>query len=400
MPTIHGDLKPPRWRESRGLWFTTLDLGTGPDGKRIRVPISDRTKAGCIAKRREKIREIEDGAWSPGQKPTVRTWMPYWLDQIAAPRVRPKTLDNYRSTVRRHIIPHLGARHLDQLTPSDIRTMHQRMERDVKPATVLLAHTVLSRALKDAVREGVIRDNPCDRMDRPQGRSEPRGAFSRAEVTAILTVARGDGPGPYSRWLCALTFGARQAELLGLEWDRVDLAAGDMDLSWQVQEIRWRHGHGCTCPTGRAAKGCKHREPAVSQAIEKRPCYLGRWFTRPKTSAGVRRLPIPPHVGEALDAWRAAAPRNALGLVWADPAGHPLRASEDRAAWKDLCLRAGVRPLTLHSARHTMVSLMLDAGVDPEVIRQVAGHSTILSTRGYMHVPVDRARDALSILTP
>lgn len=45
-----------------------------------------------------------------------------------------------------------------------------------------------------------------------------------------------------------------------------------------------------------------------------------------------------------------------------------------------------------------MVTLLLEAGVSPEVIRQLAGHSTILSTRNYMHLGQDAARQALSVL--
>ena len=399
MPAIRGDLHPPRWRESRGLWFATIDLGTGADGKRHRVTVSDRTKAGCIAKRRQRIREIEDGAYTPGRKPTVSAWMDHWCDVIAADRVRPRVLANYRSYVRCHIAPHIGARHLDKLTVDDIRGMHQAM-RDAGKSdrTIQAVHNTLAKAMKDATREGIIRDNPCDRMDRPRARSRERGAYSRAEVTAILTTARGDGPEAYSRWMAALILGSRQAELLALEWNRVDLTAGVADISWQVQQLPWRHGHGCTCAPDSKALKCPHREPSAPSWFELRPCYKGRWFTRPKTSSSVRAIPLPAPLAEALAAWRDVAPATSRGLVWPDDRGLPILGRDDRAAWKDLCRRAGVRPLDLHSARHTMITLLMEAGVDPEIIRQIAGHSTILSTRTYMHLSTAAAASALSIM--
>ncbi|MEJ6549818.1 tyrosine-type recombinase/integrase [Corynebacterium sp. USCH3] len=399
MSKIRGDLNPPKFRESRGLWFATLDLGRGPDGKRRKVEVSSKTRAGCIQKRMERIREIEDGTYTPGVKPTVSSWMDHWCDEIASDRVAPRTLANYRSYTRKHITPHVGARRLDALSVDDVRELHRGMrESGVSDRVVQAVHNTLSKALKDATREGVIAQNVCDRMDRPRARMQERGSYSRAEVRAILTTAEGDGPGEYSRWMAALTLGSRQGELLAFEWSRLDLTGGMADLSWQVQQLPWRHGHGCSCGLDVAARQCRHKEPDAPAWFELRPAHKGRWFTRPKTRASVRALPLPGPLVDVLRKWREIAPETSLGLVWPDSRGLPRTDRMDRAAWTDLCKRAGVRQLTLHSARHTMVSLLLDDGVDPEVIRQIAGHSTILSTRGYMHVSADRARDALARL--
>ena len=70
----------------------------------------------------------------------------------------------------------------------------------------------------------------------------------------------------------------------------------------------------------------------------------------------------------------------------------------DGAAWYELCERSGVRRMVLHTARHTVISHLLDAGVDAELIRQFAGHSTLLSTRHYLHSSEDAMRDALGKL--
>lgn len=387
------------YSQSRGLWIAQIDLGHTPDGKRRRHRVTSKSRNTVIRKRRELIRQIEDNNFTPGRSPSTTAWMNHWLTTIAPTRIRPSTLTGYESITRTHINPNLGSRHLTKLTPADIRFMHTQMENaGVSQSTILKTHAILSKALKDAVREGLLPTNPCDRMDRPKNTAAPREAFSAAEVKALMITARGDGIAAYSRWLAALTIGARQAELLGLEWERVDLKTRTIDLSWQLQEIPWRHGQDCGCK-GAAARACPSREPKARPEYEIRPCFEGRWFTRPKTSASIRLIPIPDPLFDALVELRSQSEQNPYGLVWVGAKGTPLRAGEDRAAWNDLCRRAGVRQLTLHSARHTMVSLLLDAGVDPEVIRQIAGHSTILSTRNYMHVSVEQARAALGLLS-
>ena len=388
------------YKTSRGYWTAQVELGHTPDGKRIRKQVSSKSRNEVIRKRRELLKAIEANTLTAGKVPTVEQWLNHWASTIAPSSVRPSTLRSYESTIRQHLIPLVGRRRLDKLTTDDVRFLHTQMEqRGSKPSSVLRAHTILSKAIKDAVREGAVGFNVCERMDRPKSRTEPRGSFSLAEANAILTTAEGDGISWYSRWLAALKLGARQGELLGLEWDRVDLTAGTIDLSWQLQEIKWQHDAECGCnDLNRRGQTCPVRVPKVRPDFEIRPCYEGRWFTRPKTQSGVRLLPLPESLRLALLQLREEQPENKYGLVWATPEGTPLRANEDRAAWLELCRRAGVRELTLHSARHTMVSLLLAEGVSPEVIRQIAGHSSILSTRNYMHVSLEQARDAMRVL--
>lgn len=392
---MRGDA-PIYYKKSRGLWACTIDLGHAPNGKRVRKELTSKNRNTLIRKRRGAIRAVEDNTFIAGKVPTVSAWMTHWLATIVPGRVRPTTLRGYESTNIQHITPHIGTLRLDKLTPDDVRFMHRQMElAGKKPSTVLRAHTILSKALKDAVREGVVGYNVCDRMDRPNGAATPRGAHSLAEVKALLQVAQADGPRWHSQWLTALTLGIRQGERLGMEWNRIDLDAGLIDLSWQLQELPWEHGTGCTCHRDRKPASCPHRQPRVPAGFEYRQCYRGRWFTRPKTTASIRMLPIPQPLLVALRQWRDEAPDNDYGLVWVNDAGTPIRPTEDRQAWHELCKRAGVRDLTVHTARHTMVTGLLEAGVDPEVIKQIAGHSIIASTQNYMHVSQQMARAAL-----
>lgn len=370
-----------------------IDFGTAPNGKRIRREITAKSRNELVQKRRTAIADSAKRNWVSGRVPTVEQWATTWLNDVAAPRIRPGVRQNYASYIRLHIAPTIGARRLDKLTPNDIRSMHKAMDdRGLSPRTIQAVHNTLSKCLGDAVREELIFSNPCDRMDKPRAVSRQRGAFSRAEVKAILDTAKDDGAAAYSRWLAALMIGARQGELLGMEWDRVDLDAAMMDTSWQVQRIPWRHGDACGCGVDAPPRFCPAREPDCPASMEVRPCHGGVWFQRPKTAASIRLIPIPDQLLGALRAWREESIGE--GLVWHDH-GRPWEPRVDRARWKDLCQRAGVRGLDLHSARHTMVSLLLDSGVSPEVIRQIAGHSTVLSTRQYMHVDSQQAREAL-----
>lgn len=384
------------YQKKNGRWAFMINAGTGPNGKPQRREITANKKNDLVKKRHNTMREIHTGTYIAGTTPTVATWYEHWLGEIAAPRVRPNVLANYRSFGRQHIIPTIGTRKLDKLTVDDIRYLHTEMRnKGLSSRTVQAVHNTLSKCLKDAVREDKIITNVCDKMDKPRANSREREALSAAEVRALIQVIDGETPMWRARWLMALHTGARQGECLGLEWNRVDTTpgAGTVDLSWQVQRVPWRHGDGCSCGAGVSAARCATRQPDAPIGFELRPCHAGVWFQRPKTAASIRLTPITGVLGAAFDKWREET--TGEGLVF-QVGGKPILPRDDTAAWRELCARAGVRVVDLHSARHTMVSLMLESGVDPEVIRQIVGHSTLVSTRHYLHVSQEQARAALA----
>lgn len=392
------------YRKANGRFGFMVNAGVGPDGKPRRREITATRKNDLVARRREIARQIATGTYIAGTTPTVGQWWTHWCDEIAAHRVRPNVLANYRSYGRRHIVPTLGARKLDALTTDDVRYLHTVIrDSGASSRTVEAVHNTLRKCLDDAVREDKVAVNVCDKMDKPRAVSREREALSAAEVRALITTIQGEPAMWRTRWLMALQTGARQGECLGLEWSRVNLTPGEeaLDLSWQLQRVPWRHGQGCICKRGVSATRCPVREPDAAEDFELRPCYLGMWFQRPKTAASIRAVPIQ---GRLVDAfWALHEERAGVhgqvrdgDLVFCDLEGRPITSRDDNRAWHELCARAGVRDVDLHSARHTMVSLMLESGVDPEIIRQIVGHSSLVSTRHYLHVSQDAARAALS----
>lgn len=385
------------YRKANGRFGFMVNAGIGPDGKPKRREITAVRKNDLVARRREIARQVATGTYITGTAPTVGQWWTHWCDEIAAQRVRPNVLANYRSYGRRHIIPTIGARKLDDLTTDDVRHLHATMrDGGASTRTVEAVHNTLHKVLDDAVREDKVAVNVLDKMDKPRAVSREREALSAAEVRALITTIQGEPTMWRARWLMALQTGARQGECLGLEWERVILTPGEeaLDLSWQLQRVPWRHGRGCKCGHGASAARCAEREPDAAEDFELRPAYMGMWLQRPKTAASIRVTPMTAATAQAMCDWRDES--GGTGLVFVDEKGRPLTSRDDNRAWHELCARAGVRDVDLHSARHTMVSLMLESGVDPEIIRQIVGHSTLVSTRHYLHVSQAAARKALS----
>lgn len=111
------------------------------------------------------------------------------------------------------------------------------------------AHAVLHRALKQAVRWGLLR-NVTEGVDIPKLVRDEIAALSLQETRAFLTAARGDGL--EALYAAAVHCGLRCGELLRLKWSDIDLDARTLSVNRQVQ--RMRDGSGLAFSTPQNSK--------------------------------------------------------------------------------------------------------------------------------------------------
>jgi hypothetical protein len=109
------------YRRADGRYSGQLDLGLHA-GKRRRRTVYGRTEEEVARKLRDARREVEAGNLNTSSV-TVEHWIRYWLDNIAANKLKPRTLATYRSYADRYIVPVLGRKKLDRLTPAHVRYM-------------------------------------------------------------------------------------------------------------------------------------------------------------------------------------------------------------------------------------------------------------------------------------
>jgi len=363
------------YKRADGLWIGAVEIAT-QDGGRKRRTVSSKDKGTALNKLRALRAEVEAGRVPSSSKTTVAQWLTHWLETIHAPQVRPTTYRYYEQVVRLYLVPALGDKRLDRLTPEDIRGMH-RVVQQASTRNAQKAHQVLQKALADAQREGVVGRNVALGMAKPKHAAAERAALSASEVKRLLGTAFEAGDPLATRWAAAFLTGARQGELLGLTWDRVDLEAGVLDFAWQLQQL-----YG-----------------ALPAGFEFRPCHKALMWTRPKSHAGKRAVPIAVPLLELLRAHQVdASGPNPHNLVWHHPDGRPVSPREDFQAWKQLLARAGMESVPLHSARHTAATMLQGAGVSEETRMKIMGHSSVEAQRGYVHVDQSQARAAVAML--
>jgi integrase len=208
-----------------------------------------------------------------------------------------------------------------------------------------------------AIARGDVSVNPTVGLELPAVRGRRDRIVSSAAAAALLDALPAPDRGP---WAVALYAGLRRGELVALNWENVDLAAGVLrvERAWD-----WKAG-----------------------------------IIEPKSRSGRRTVPIAGVLRDHLLAHKLASGRHE-GFVFCrsggrhfDPDGLKRRSS---TAWR----RAGLEPIGLHEARHTFASLMIAAGVNAKALSVYMGHASVTITLDrYGHLMPGNEEEAAGLL--
>lgn len=334
----------------------SLVVGYDPQGRPRRRYVYGRTKTDTLAKLARLRAAVADGLLEEPGRITLAAFLTRWLEDVVRPRLRPRTQDYYRYGCGL-ILPHLGQVRLARLAPVHVQGMLAALERE--GATLYqrrAAYVTLHAALRQAVRWGMLRSNPCEPVPAPRPPRREMQTMTPEQARRFLAEARGDRY--YALYAVLLGCGLRVGEALALTWPDVDLAGGRLTVR---RTLGWSRG---------------------------RP-----FFQEPKTAAGRRTVDMPPFVADALKEHqeRMQAEGHLLTdhlLVFVDRGGGPVRLENlRRRSFLPTLRRAGIPRLRLHDLRHTFATLNLLGGAHPRVVQQVLGHADITTTLGtYSHV--------------
>jgi integrase len=359
------------YRRSDGHWAGMLDLGW-IDGKRKRRSVSGRTRAEVVKKLNELQRAKEQGADLAARPRTVEQWMNEWLNEIKVhDGTRQSTLDRYGQVTRTHIIPALGRKRIDRLTPGDVQSFVNGLAGKVAASSVVKIHGVLRAALSDAERLDLVPRNVARAVRAPRlGRVE-RPILTPDQAREVLHAVSDHRNEAIV--VIALTMGMRRGEILGLKWDDVDLEKRTLWIRRALQRVNGE-----------------------------------LTMVEPKTHRSRRALPLPALVVPALERHKArqAKERLAAGPAWQDHGliftsviGTPLEPRNVHHWFCQLRASLGLDWLRFHDLRHACATFLLANGVDPRTVMDVLGHSTIrLTMDTYGHALPERMFNAASVI--
>lgn len=359
-------------------WDIILPLGRGPNGKHKQKWVRFHgTKKQAEEKLTELAGEVHKGEFVEPSQLTLSEWLDEWLEKaIKPPRCTENTYATYSGVVKNHLKPALGQMALQQLSALDIERYYADLK--LAPRSVAVHHTILSGALKAAVRAKKLRTNVApDVMNKPRDSGHVLDNYWTAEeAKRFLDTVKADGSAQYAAlFALALDSGVRKAELLGLRW--TDLQSGTLHVDRQLldggnDELKF-------CPPKRGGR----------RKIDLSDETLALLKTHRAKQAELKlanRLHFVDHGLMFSQAWEHQTGGGSR-------LGNPLRMIDKQL--KRLCETASVKPITMHGLRHTCATLLLAAGVPPHVVQKRLGHKKVEITLGvYAHVLPNQQADA------
>jgi integrase len=332
------------WRDSHGNRHSKSGFRTEPIAKRYGGEQESKARRG-------------DASYD-GRSITWGEWRERWLELR---RVEPSTKHADAGRIENHLRPVWDKQRLGKITRSDVQAWVNLLDEDesLSPATVRRIYYLLSASMKAAVKDGKISQSPCNLIDLPTPAPANEHYLTRPEFD--LTLRYLDEPYRTAAILLVGT-GMRFGEMAGLHWGRVDFEQNQITVAETWDKI------------DRKIKPYpKTKKP--------------RHVPLPQFVIDALLAKAPEHHGKKCGVSHASKGACASPLVLRTVTGLPLDYSTMREQhWIPALQLAGVEHTRLHDLRHTYASWLRQDGIDLEVVQELLGHGSILTTQRYSHI--------------
>ena len=286
--------------------------------------------------------------------PTVAEFQKAFIEHARGNRQKASSIYAKESILRRHLVPLLGTKRLDEITEVDVQALKVRLA-DCKPKTVNNVVVVLSKLLRVAKRLKVIDALPVESFELLKVAPSTVSSYTFEEYAALLAAAQRLDARILAAVLLGGDAGLRAGEVMALEQTDVSRANRLINIERQV----WRG-------VVDTPKGGKGRSVPMTEKLS-------------AALAGVRHL------------------RGGRLLLQDD--GSEVTAKVLRGWMKSAQRLAGLKATgNFHVLRHTFCSHLAMRGAPAKVIQELAGHAQLSTTMRYMHLSPGHKELAIQLL--
>ena len=328
-------------------------------------------------KQRQEAKEAKLNETTQKSNPQDEATIPFtafmldWLEMMK-PNLDKPTYASYSFCIKSKIVVYFDeffpGLSLCNLTPKHIQDYYpyEMKERGVSANTVIHRHANIHKALKYAVKIGLIDSNPSDRIERPKKEKFVGSIYNQEELEQLFEIVKGD-PIELAVILGAF-YGLRRSEVVGLKWSAIDFKQKIITIRHTVTQVTL---------------------DGKSQIIQK---------DRTKTKSSYRSLPLIPPFEELLYRLKTQQEMNRKmcgkvycteykDYIYVNEIGELIKPGYITQHFPLVLKKNGLRKIRFHDLRHSCASLLYANGVSLKEIQEWLGHSDISTTSNiYTHL--------------
>lgn len=358
------------------------------------------TKKGFTTKAEAKQHEAEmrakltNASYTPPtaaqRKMTVSEYMTEWIERHGSANLRPSTKASYQSSIRVHIIPHLGDVPISQLTPAMLDDLYAELsDAGLSSTSVKYVHRIMGVAMEHARKYHYIESNPArDTLTKFGKQGETPAPYTVDQMRGLLAVV--SGTELELPVVLAGLYGLRVSECIGLRWRNVDLDAKTLAV---VEQFPY--------DTPADIKHITEMAPVKSsgRVLPITDMTLPYFQKQKERQAEQKRLLL-----------KADQPYYDNDLVVAKPNGLPIRRDQVSTGFRAMLQQYELPHMRFHDLRHSAATNMHELTGDFFTVGQILGHSLkgigiqlgISSnlesvTAQYINVRLDRKKAVLNV---
>lgn len=315
--------------------------------------------------------KLEHGVYVSKKQITLNDWFETWMEEYKKNRIKRGTYENYKKNFYGIIKRRFN---LGNVQLTDIRGEHiQKLYNDLVKegyalSTIKIVSAVLNGCMQQALRNGLIERNPVKLAELPrQTEKTRREAMTREQQALFMEYAKESYL--YNFYAVMLRTGMRNGEMRGLKYTDIDKKKNVIRVQRTLKYIEGE-GYFEDTPKTRTSKRDIPLTAATLQLLEEQ-----RKFWEFKV--------------EKMDRY-----------LFCDELGEPLsrarvRAETDRIVKRIRAAGHNFPHITPHVFRHTFATRAIEAGMQPQVLKTILGHSSLAMTMDlYSHVlPETRAEE-------
>jgi integrase len=351
-------------------WYVVLDLGRGTDGKRRQKWHGGfRTRKDAEVAPSKLITSLNAGTYVEATSMTLEEWVRASWTPTMKSQDKPSTFDSYRRNLELHVLPQLGRFQLRTLTAPMLNKLYADLLSEgnlnraggLSAKSVRYIHTIIHKALADAVDADLLVQNVATKAKPPQPRavtSTELRSWDPRELSEFLDLVSGHRL--EAAWRLAAMTGMRRGEVLGLRWRDLDLGSARISVRQALVSVAY---------TVIATTPKAHRPRVID--------------LDPETVDQLRRHRNHQITEKAM--WAESYQDN--DLVFCKEDGTSLHPHTFSQSFERIVDKSGLPRIRLHDLRHTHATIALKAGVPVKVISERLGHENAAFTlKQYAHV--------------